>query len=93
MVYLKGIVHEGWYMVQESKLLYDYIIMVQYGFNIINIGYARMIQAPCSTVLEAPLIYDKIFFGKTVCNFLRPLFFDSLFDDGKVQTSLESAQY
>ena len=24
-------VHEGWYMVQESKLWYDYIIMVRSG--------------------------------------------------------------
>ena len=24
-------VHEGWYMVQESKLWYDYIIMIRSG--------------------------------------------------------------
>ena len=29
MVHLRGMVHEGWYMVQESKLWYDYIIMVR----------------------------------------------------------------
>ena len=31
MVHLRGMVHEGWYMVQESKLWYDYIIMVLSG--------------------------------------------------------------
>ena len=31
MVYLRGMVHEGWYMVQEAKLWYNYIIMVQSG--------------------------------------------------------------
>ena len=31
MVHLRGMVHEGWYMVQESKLWYDYIIMVSSG--------------------------------------------------------------
>ena len=31
MVHLRGMVHEGWYMVQESKLWYDYIIMVRSG--------------------------------------------------------------
>ena len=31
MVHLRGIVQEGWHMVQESKLWYDYIIMVRSG--------------------------------------------------------------
>ena len=31
MVHLRGMVPEGWYMVQESKLWYDYIIMVLPG--------------------------------------------------------------
>ena len=31
MIHLRGVVHEGWYMVQESKLWYDYIIMVRSG--------------------------------------------------------------
>ena len=31
MVHLRGMVHEGWYMIQESKLWYDYIIMVRSG--------------------------------------------------------------
>ena len=31
MVHLRGMVHEGWYMVQESKLWYDYIIMILSG--------------------------------------------------------------
>ena len=31
MVHLRGMVQEGWYMVQESKLWYDYIIMVRSG--------------------------------------------------------------
>ena len=31
MVYLRAMVHEGWYMVHESKLWYDYIIMVRSG--------------------------------------------------------------
>ena len=31
MVHLRGMVHEAWYMVQESKLWYDYIIMVRSG--------------------------------------------------------------
>ena len=31
MVHLGGMVHEGWYMVQDSKLWYDYIIMVRSG--------------------------------------------------------------
>ena len=31
MVHLRGMVHEGWYMVQEAKLWYVYIIMVRSG--------------------------------------------------------------
>ena len=31
MVHLRSMVHEGWYMVQELKLWYDYIIMVNSG--------------------------------------------------------------
>ena len=31
MVNLRGMVHKGWYMVQEAKLWYDYIIMVRSG--------------------------------------------------------------
>ena len=31
MVHLRGMVLEGWYMIQDSKLWYDYIIMVQSG--------------------------------------------------------------
>ena len=31
MVNLRGMVHEEWYMVQEVKLWYDYIIMVRSG--------------------------------------------------------------
>ena len=31
MVYLRGMIHEGWYMVLESKLWYDYIIIVRSG--------------------------------------------------------------
>ena len=31
MVHLRGMVHEGWYVVQESKLWYNYIIMVRSG--------------------------------------------------------------
>ena len=31
MVHLIGIVRKGWYMVQESKLWYDYIVMVRSG--------------------------------------------------------------
>ena len=31
MVHLRGMVHEGWHMVQEAKSWYDYIIMVRPG--------------------------------------------------------------
>ena len=31
MVFLRGMVHEGWHMVQGSKSWYDYIIMVRSG--------------------------------------------------------------
>ena len=31
MVHLRDMVQEGYYMVQESKLWYDYIIMVRSG--------------------------------------------------------------
>ena len=31
MVNLRGMVREGWYMVQESKLWYNYIIVVRSG--------------------------------------------------------------
>ena len=31
MVHLKGMVHEGRYMVEEAKLWYDYIIMLRSG--------------------------------------------------------------
>ena len=31
MLHLRDMVHEGWYMVQEAKLWYDYIIMVRSG--------------------------------------------------------------
>ena len=31
MVHLRSIVYEGWYMVKESKLWYDYIIVVRSG--------------------------------------------------------------
>ena len=31
MEHLRGLVQEGWYMVQEAKLWYDYIIMVRSG--------------------------------------------------------------
>ena len=31
MVHLSGIVHEGWYMVQEAKLWYNNIIVVRSG--------------------------------------------------------------
>ena len=41
MVHLRGMVHEGWYMVQESKLWYDYIIMVRSG----NAGHIRYERA------------------------------------------------
>ena len=29
MVHLRGMVHEEWYIIQESKLWYNYIIMVR----------------------------------------------------------------
>ena len=47
MVHLRGMVHEGWYMVQESKLWYDYIIMVRSGnagrpaFEALHTGLGR----------------------------------------------------
>ena len=31
MVHLRGMVDEGWYIVQVSKLWYDYIIIVRAG--------------------------------------------------------------
>ena len=44
MVHLRDIVDEGWDMVQESKLWYDYIVMVRSG----NAG--RVILAVDATI-------------------------------------------
>ena len=37
MVHLKAMLQEGWYMVKESKLWYDYIITIRSG-NVDYIG-------------------------------------------------------